>query len=72
MAGAAPWCLLLALAASLMPAPAAAECGCSEDAAGRDKARALRLKVVAVFCILAGGAAGAAAPALGRRPGRHR
>ncbi|KAG2618642.1 zinc transporter 5-like isoform X1 [Panicum virgatum] len=64
---AAPWCLLLALAASLLPAPSAAECGCSEDAAGRDKARALRLKVVAVFCILAGGAAGAAVPSLGRR-----
>ncbi|RLN29842.1 zinc transporter 5-like [Panicum miliaceum] len=63
---AALWCLL-ALAVSLLPAPAAAECDCSEDAAGRDKARALRLKVVAIFCILAGGAAGAAAPALGRR-----
>ncbi|RLM98305.1 zinc transporter 5-like [Panicum miliaceum] len=63
----APWCLLLALGVSLLPAFAAAECDCSEDAAGRDKARALRLKVVAIFCILAGGAAGAAVPALGRR-----
>ncbi|CAL4901254.1 unnamed protein product [Urochloa decumbens] len=63
--------LLLAAAVPLLPdlAAAAAGCECSEDAAaaGRDKARALRLKVVAIFCILAGGAAGAAVPVLGRR-----
>ncbi|CAN6337322.1 unnamed protein product [Urochloa humidicola] len=61
--------LVLGAAVSLLPDLAAAACECSEDAAaaGRDKARALRLKVVAIFCILAGGAAGAAVPALGRR-----
>ncbi|CAL4894043.1 unnamed protein product [Urochloa decumbens] len=68
--------LLLATAVPLLPDLAAAAaaagsagCGCSEDAAaaGRDKALALRLKVVAIFCILAGGAAGAAVPVLGRR-----
>jgi zinc transporter 1/2/3 len=66
---AAALCYLL-LAVALLADLAAADgdqCGCSEDAAGRDKARALRLKVVAIFCILAGGAAGAAVPALGRR-----
>ncbi|GJM88865.1 hypothetical protein PR202_ga05439 [Eleusine coracana subsp. coracana] len=56
----------LVLAASCSLA-AAAECECSDDDAGRDKRRALRLKVAAIFCILAGGAAGAAAPSLGRR-----
>ncbi|TKW26776.1 hypothetical protein SEVIR_3G213300v4 [Setaria viridis] len=64
---AAALCYLL-LAVFLFPdLAAAAECSCSDDAAGRDKARALRLKVAAIFCILAGGAAGAAVPALGRR-----
>ncbi|KAJ1263319.1 hypothetical protein BS78_09G174700 [Paspalum vaginatum] len=56
----------LLLAVSL-PALAAAECDCSGDAAGRDKAGALRLKIVAIFCILVGGAAGAAVPSLGNR-----
>ncbi|GJN14691.1 hypothetical protein PR202_gb01546 [Eleusine coracana subsp. coracana] len=58
--------LVLAASCSLAAA-AAAECECSDDAAGRDKQSALRLKVAAIFCILAGGAAGAAAPSLGRR-----
>ncbi|TVU19799.1 hypothetical protein EJB05_35970, partial [Eragrostis curvula] len=62
---AALWVLLAAVAA--LPALTAAECECSDDAAGRDKARALRLKVVAIFCILAGGPAGAAVPSLGGR-----
>lgn len=63
-------CLLLAAASSLLPAlaaGAATECGCSEEAAGRDKARALRLKIAAIFCILAGAAIGAAVPSLGGR-----
>ncbi|XP_066363605.1 zinc transporter 4-like [Miscanthus floridulus] len=48
------------------PVLVTAECDCSDDAAaGRDKAGALRLKVVAIFCILAGGAVGAAVPSLG-------
>ncbi|XP_066367465.1 zinc transporter 5-like [Miscanthus floridulus] len=56
----------LLLAVSLPPVLVTAECDCSDDAAaGRDKAGALRLKVVAIFCILAGGAAGAAVPSLG-------
>nr|CAB3461200.1 unnamed protein product [Digitaria exilis] len=61
-------CYLL-LGVSQLPdlAAAAAGCDCSGDAAGRDKAWALRLKVVAIFCILAGGAFGAAVPTLGRR-----
>ncbi|KAF8703770.1 hypothetical protein HU200_031861 [Digitaria exilis] len=61
-------CYLL-LSVSHLPglAAAAAGCDCSGDAAGRDKAWALRLKVVAIFCILAGGALGAAVPTLGRR-----
>ncbi|WVZ98923.1 hypothetical protein U9M48_044293 [Paspalum notatum var. saurae] len=42
-------------------------CDCSDAAAGRDKAGALRLKIVAIFCILLGGAAGAAVPSLGHR-----
>ncbi|CAN6327897.1 unnamed protein product [Urochloa humidicola] len=63
-------CYLLLAAVSLLPdLAAAAGCECSEDAAaaGRDKATALRLKFLAIFCILAGGAAGAAVPVLGRR-----
>ncbi|OEL15643.1 Zinc transporter 5 [Dichanthelium oligosanthes] len=63
---AAALCLLLAVS-QLLPDLAAAECDCSDDTAGRDKEAALRLKVVAIFCILAGGAAGAAVPVLSRR-----
>ncbi|KAL6610365.1 hypothetical protein ACP70R_040334 [Stipagrostis hirtigluma subsp. patula] len=63
---AAALCLLVAVALPDLAA-AGAECGCSDDAAGRDKARALRLKIVAIFCVLLGGAAGAAVPSLGRR-----
>ncbi|KAG8068344.1 hypothetical protein GUJ93_ZPchr0005g14847 [Zizania palustris] len=59
-------CFLVAL--STLPALALAECDCATDgAAGRDKARALRLKIVAIFCILAGSAIGAAIPSLGGR-----
>jgi solute carrier family 39 (zinc transporter), member 1/2/3 len=60
---AAALCLLLA-AVSLLPGLVSAECECSDDDAGRDKARALRLKIVAIFCMLAGGAVGAAVPSL--------
>lgn len=64
LAAAALYALLLAV--SLLPVLVTAECDCSDDAAaGRDKAGALRLKVVAIFCILAGGAVGAAVPSLG-------
>ncbi|KAG0518488.1 hypothetical protein BDA96_09G180100 [Sorghum bicolor] len=60
---------ILVLAVSLPVLVTAAECDCGSDdaaAAGRrDKAGALRLKVVAIFCILAGGAVGAAVPSLG-------
>uniref|UniRef100_A0A804Q1Q4 Zinc transporter 5 n=1 Tax=Zea mays TaxID=4577 RepID=A0A804Q1Q4_MAIZE len=56
------------VAVSLLPVLVTAECDCSDDdATGRDKAGALRLKIIAIFFILAGGAAGAAVPALGRR-----
>ncbi|KAG8085903.1 hypothetical protein GUJ93_ZPchr0010g9402 [Zizania palustris] len=57
-------CFLVAV--SSLPALALAECDCGTDgAAGRDKAQALRLKIVAMFCILAGSAIGAAIPSLG-------
>jgi solute carrier family 39 (zinc transporter), member 1/2/3 len=59
-------CILLA-AVSLLPTLVAAVCECSDDDAGRDRARALRLKIAAIFCILAGGAVGAAVPSLGGR-----
>ncbi|KAL6620404.1 hypothetical protein ACP70R_035543 [Stipagrostis hirtigluma subsp. patula] len=58
---------LILLLAVALPDLVAAECDCSDDAAGRDKARALRLKIIAIFCVLLGGAAGAAVPSLGRR-----
>lgn len=60
--------LLFLVAACYLPAhAAAAECDCATDTAGRDKAQALRLKVIAIFCILAGSAVGAALPSLGGR-----
>ncbi|KAL5231109.1 hypothetical protein ABZP36_029885 [Zizania latifolia] len=59
-------CFLVAV--SSLPALALAECDCGTDGdAGRDKAKALRLKIVAIFGILAGSAIGAAIPSLGGR-----
>ncbi|KAF0927730.1 hypothetical protein E2562_035979 [Oryza meyeriana var. granulata] len=59
--------LCLLVAAFYLPALAVAECECATDTAGRDKAQALRLKIIAIFCILAGSAVGAALPSLGGR-----
>lgn len=66
-AAAAALYALLLLGVVSLPVLVTAECdGSADAAAGRDKAGALRLKVVAIFCILAGGAVGAAVPSLGR------
>uniref|UniRef100_A0ACD5TGA4 Uncharacterized protein n=1 Tax=Avena sativa TaxID=4498 RepID=A0ACD5TGA4_AVESA len=61
-------CLLLATA--VLPAALAAtdhDADCAGENAGRDKAQALRLKIIAVVCILVGSAIGAGVPSLGRR-----
>ncbi|KAL6841397.1 hypothetical protein ACP4OV_028915 [Aristida adscensionis] len=59
---------LLAVAVAALPLPAAADCDCAASAEeGDDKARALTLKIVAIFCILAASSAGCAIPSLGRR-----
>ncbi|KAI5019021.1 hypothetical protein ZWY2020_043909 [Hordeum vulgare] len=64
---------LLAVSVSALLAPAHAvpaggdDDGCEAESAGRDKAQALRLKIIAIFCILAGSAVGAGLPSLGRR-----
>lgn len=59
--------VLRLLAMCFLPVLAVADCDCAADAAGRDKAQALRLKIIAIFCILAGSAIGAVIPFLGRR-----
>lgn len=59
--------VLCLLAMCCLPVLAVADCDCAADAAGRDKAQALRLKIIAIFCILAGSAIGAVIPSLGRR-----
>uniref|UniRef100_A0ACD5U2P3 Uncharacterized protein n=1 Tax=Avena sativa TaxID=4498 RepID=A0ACD5U2P3_AVESA len=64
----AVFCLLLATA--VLPAALAAtdrDADCAGENAGRDKAQALRLKIIAVVCILVGSAIGAGVPSLGRR-----
>lgn len=63
---------LVAASASVLVVPALAvpgggDDGCEAESAGRDKAQALRLKIIAIFCILAGSAIGAGLPSLGRR-----
>lgn len=63
---------LVAASASVLVVPALAvpgggDDGCEAESAGRDKAQALRLKIIAIFCILAGSAIGAGVPSLGRR-----
>ncbi|KAM3411086.1 hypothetical protein ACQJBY_002994 [Aegilops geniculata] len=61
-------CLFLVVVSSL-PLLAHAECEC--EAGGeeeeQDKAGSLRLRIIAVFCILVASAAGCAIPSLGRR-----
>jgi zinc transporter 1/2/3 len=61
--------VLCLLAAVVQPALAVADRDddCAADAAGRDQAQALRLKIIAVVCILVGSAIGAGVPSLGRR-----
>ncbi|KAF6996322.1 hypothetical protein CFC21_012669 [Triticum aestivum] len=62
-------CLLLVAVVSSLPLLARAECEC--EAGGeeeeQDKAGSLRLRIIAVFCILVASAAGCAIPSLGRR-----
>lgn len=61
-------CLLLVVTLSLLPLLARAECEC--EAGGeeeQDKAGSLRLRIIAIFCILVASAAGCAIPSLGRR-----
>ncbi|KAM0863017.1 hypothetical protein ACQ4PT_044886 [Festuca glaucescens] len=61
--------LCLLAAAAVLPALAVTDRDevCAADNAGRDKAQALRLKVIAVVSILVGSAIGAGVPSLGRR-----
>ncbi|CAM0955030.1 unnamed protein product [Alopecurus aequalis] len=60
---------MLCLLAAVLPALAVTDRDddCAADDAGRDKAQALRLKIIAVASILAGSAIGASLPSLGRR-----
>ncbi|CAN6359757.1 unnamed protein product [Urochloa humidicola] len=59
---------LCLLAVASLPLLAVADCECEASAdEGSDKARALTLKIVAIFCILVASAAGCAIPSLGRR-----
>jgi hypothetical protein len=61
--------VLYLLAAVVQPALAVADRDedCATDAAGRDQAQALRLKIISVVCILVGSAIRAGVPSLGRR-----
>ncbi|TVU19821.1 hypothetical protein EJB05_35994, partial [Eragrostis curvula] len=60
-------CLFLLAIASL-PLLAAAKCGCEpEEEEEHDKKGALKLKIIAIFCILVASAVGCAIPSLGRR-----
>ncbi|CAM0871414.1 unnamed protein product [Alopecurus aequalis] len=59
-------CLLLLVASSL-PLLARAECECEPAEEEHDKAGALKLKIIAIFCILLASATGCGIPSLGRR-----
>ncbi|CAM0955031.1 unnamed protein product [Alopecurus aequalis] len=58
-------CLLVIV--STLPLLAVADCDCEAGAEEQDKAGALKLKIIAVFCILVASAAGSAIPWLGRK-----
>ncbi|KAF7041208.1 hypothetical protein CFC21_051032 [Triticum aestivum] len=58
-------CLLLLV--SSLPLLARAECECEAGEEEHDKAGALKLKIIAIFCILVASAAGCAIPSLGRK-----
>ncbi|XP_020181862.2 zinc transporter 9-like [Aegilops tauschii subsp. strangulata] len=58
-------CLLLFV--SSLPLLARAECECETGEEEHDKAGALKLKIIAIFCILVASAAGCAIPSLGRK-----
>uniref|UniRef100_A0ACD5WWN0 Uncharacterized protein n=1 Tax=Avena sativa TaxID=4498 RepID=A0ACD5WWN0_AVESA len=60
-------CLLLLLVVSSLPLLAHAECECETGEEEHDKAGALKLKIIAIFCILVASAAGCGIPSLGRR-----
>uniref|UniRef100_A0A452ZC28 Uncharacterized protein n=1 Tax=Aegilops tauschii subsp. strangulata TaxID=200361 RepID=A0A452ZC28_AEGTS len=60
-------CLVAVLLVPALAVPGGGDDGCEAESAGRDKAQALRLKIIAIFCILAGSAIGAGLPSLGRR-----
>lgn len=58
----------LCLLVSSLPLLAVADCDCEAGAGDpQDKAGALKLKIIAVFCILVASAAGSGIPSLGRR-----
>ncbi|KAM0864492.1 hypothetical protein ACQ4PT_043891 [Festuca glaucescens] len=58
-------CLLLFF--SSLPLLTVADCDCEAGEEEQDKAGALKLKIIAVFCILVASAAGSAIPSLGRK-----
>ncbi|KAK1697442.1 hypothetical protein QYE76_014139 [Lolium multiflorum] len=58
-------CLLLSF--SSLPLLTVADCDCEAGEEEQDKAGALKLKIIAVFCILVASAAGSAIPSLGRK-----
>uniref|UniRef100_A0ACD5U217 Uncharacterized protein n=1 Tax=Avena sativa TaxID=4498 RepID=A0ACD5U217_AVESA len=58
-------CLLLLF--SSLPLLAVADCECEQGEEDQDKAGALKLKIIAVFCILVASAAGSTIPSLGRK-----
>jgi zinc transporter 1/2/3 len=58
-------CLLLSF--SSLPLLTVADCDCEAGEEEQDKAGALKLKIIAIFCILVASAAGCGIPSLGRR-----
>lgn len=55
------------LAISSRPLLALADCDCEATEQGHDKAKALTLKIIAIFCILVASTAGSSIPSLGRK-----
>lgn len=59
--------LLLLLLLLFVPILVSAECTCSDDSQGRDKAKALKFKLVAISSILIASAIGVSLPMLGKK-----
>ncbi|KAL6198670.1 hypothetical protein ACLB2K_028459 [Fragaria x ananassa] len=59
--------LLLLLLLLLIPNLVSAECTCSDESPGRDKAKALKFKLVAISSILIASAIGVSLPMLGKK-----